>query len=62
MRYEVDVEEYGTLTLESQDGKNVFLTMGWDNENSMTFDMSADEFKTLSRAMAYVTNELEERA
>jgi len=57
MRYEVDVEEYGTISLESPVG-NVLLQITGDG-NSMTFDLSKKEFLQLRRAVNLVLTEIE---
>ena len=63
MRYEVDVEEYGTVALEARSGGNVLLTFRWDDGDSdMTFDFSAREFKQLQKAMTFIQIEMEEKA
>ena len=63
MRYEVDIEEYGTLSLEPQEGGNGLLTMRWDgNESDVTFAMSKKEVKQLQKALTFVQIEMEEQA
>ena len=63
MRYEVDVEGYGTLALEVQSGGNGLLTMRWEgNESDMTFAMSKKEVKQLQKALTFVQIEMEEQA
>lgn len=62
MRYEVDIEEYGTISLEMQRGGNVLLTMRLDGgQSDMTFDMSGGEFKQLQRALTFVQIEMREQ-